>query len=124
MQGAPPRPIITNWKDAATYSHPPIIGGFFMSLKHELQNLTTETIKEISDALTARLDSVSEADLEAEALAAVLNYPALNDLTHLVLAQGLVDGLDIEGATQRATGASQALLVLTTIADIQELPKL
>ena len=93
-----------------------------MSLKSELQKLSITEIKDVNRCLSERLDNVTQEELEAETLSAITNYPALNELACLAIEQGLADGLDIERAGDRGTGASHAILVLTTIADIADLP--
>lgn len=95
-----------------------------MSLKSELQKISNQQIEKVSNSLTERLDSVSQSELEAEAIAAIINYPALNHLTVLVLEQGVSEGMGPEEALARGVGASQALLVLTTLAEINDLPAL
>jgi hypothetical protein len=95
-----------------------------MGLKYELQSITAEAVTNVEAALTQRLDSVSPAELKNEALASINNYPALNQLAVLVSQQALEEGCAIEEAFQRGAGASHALLVLTTLAELRELPPL
>ena len=93
-----------------------------MSLKLQLQKITEENVRIVGASLKDRLDSVTDAEFKSEALANIVNYPALNSLVHLVLEQALDDGLTVEKAAQQSVGASQAILVLTTLAEVRDLP--
>lgn len=97
---------------------------FFMGLKQELQNLSIERLKQVSDDLNARLDSLPREEFEAEAIAHIEAYPALNYLVEIVSDQAFDDGEEIAVVVGRGTGASHALIVLATLADIEDLPQL
>lgn len=95
-----------------------------MGLKHELQKITEPIVRTTNRGLQDRLDSLGADDLASEIITSIGAYPGLNTLVQLVFEQALQDGLSIEQAFQRGTGASHAILALTTIADILELPPL
>lgn len=95
-----------------------------MSLKVELQKLTNERVLEVNRRLQERLDSISQEELKSETIVNIENYPAINGLALLATEQAFADGQDIDSALQRGIGASHVLLVLTTIAELDELPVL
>src|SRR5690606_38951293 len=96
----------------------------FMPLKHELQLLEIGVVEEFDTALSERLTELPRAEVEAEVIRSIQDYPALDHLVHLVVEQAFADGCNIEEVAARGTGASHAILVLTTIADTQELPSI
>lgn len=93
-----------------------------MGLKEELQVITETEIVSVNSNLQTRLDTVPPEEFVAETCANIDRYPAINKIAQLVFEQAIADGLSVEKAVHRSVGASHALFVLTTLAEVRSLP--
>jgi hypothetical protein len=93
-----------------------------MGLKEELQLLTEKEIINVNGSLQTRLNTVTPDEFVAETCASIDRYPAINKIAQLVFEQAVLEGLSVERAVHRSVGASQAIFVLTTIAEVKSLP--